>query len=280
MNNSEIEEKLGNEIDKKSWISRYSLFVCKIGEVPIYIHFSFALIFTFIAWSLSYTFFPVYYPGLSQLSYIVLGVTGASIALFSIMFHELGHSTIANKYGVKFEKIVLFAFGGIALSSRELTDPKKEINMAFAGPSVSFIICSLSFALWLIVFQSQIFALQDSPVGGILYYGGLINLAIGLFNLLPVFPSDGGRILRAFLSMRMHNHVKGTKAAIRIGMIISVGLVAAGVIIGLKYSFVSGLWLMVLAYFLITGSKWYYRQYENLSSSFSGANYFEYSQKK
>lgn len=84
--------------------------------------------------------------------------------------------------------------------------------MAFAGPSVSFIICSLSFALWLIVFQSQIFALQDSPVGGILYYGGLINLAIGLFNLLPVFPSDGGRILRAFLSMRMHNHVKGPEA--------------------------------------------------------------------
>ena len=209
MNNSEIEEKLGKEIDKKSRISRYSMFVCKIGEVPIYIHFSFALIFTLIAWSLSYTFFPVYYPGLSQLSYIVLGVTGASIALFSIMFHELGHSTIANKYGVKFEKIVLFAFGGIALSSRELTNPKKEINMAFAGPSVSFIICSLLFALWLIVFQSQVFALQDSPVGGILYYGGLINLAIGLFNLLPVFPSDGGRILRAFLSMRMHNHVKG-----------------------------------------------------------------------
>jgi len=80
--------------------------------------------------------------------------------------------------------------------------------------------------------------------------------------------------------MRMHNHVKGTKAAIRIGMIISVGLVAAGVIIGLKYSFVSGLWLMVLAYFLIKGSKWYYRQYQYLSPSLSGANYSEYSQKK
>jgi len=109
-------------------------------------------------------------------------------------------------------------------------------------------------------------------VSGILYYGGLINLVIGLFNLLPVFPSDGGRILRAFLSMRMHNHIKGTKAAIRIGMIISIGLVAAGVIIGLKYSFVSGLWLMVLAYFLIMGSKWYYRQYENLSRT----NYSDY----
>ena len=276
MNNSEIEEKLGSETDKKSWISRYSLFVCKIGEVPIYIHFSFALIFVLIAWSLSYTFFPIYYPGLPQLSYVVLGVAGASIALFSIMFHELGHSTIANKYGAKFEKIILFAFGGIALSSRELTDPKKEINMAIAGPSVSFIISSLSFALWLIAFQSQILSLQDSPVSGILYYGGLINLAIGLFNLLPVFPSDGGRILRAFLSMRMDNHIKGTKTAIRIGMIISIGLVAAGVIIGLKYSFVSGLWLMVLAYFLIMGSKWYYRQYENLSSFMSRTNYSDY----
>lgn len=265
MNNSEI---VRGETDKKSWISRYSIFVGKIGGVPINIHFSFALIFTLIAWTLSYTFFPVYYPGLSQFSYIVMGVTGASIALFSIMFHELGHSTIANKYGIKFEKIVLFAFGGIALSSHEMTDPKKEISMAFAGPSVSFIISSLSFALWLIAFQSRIFALEDSPMGGILYYGGLINLAIGLFNLLPVFPSDGGRILRAFLSMYMHDHVKGTKAALRIGMIISVGLVVAGLIICLKYSFVSGLWLMILAFFLIRASQWYYRQYEDLSSSF------------
>jgi len=265
MNNNEV-EKISSDTDKKGWIYRYSLFIGRIAGVPISIHFSFALIFTLIAWTLSYKFFPVYYPGLPQFSYIAIGVIGAFIALFSILFHELGHSTIANKYGIKFERIVLFAFGGIALSSSEITDPKKEISMAFAGPCISFIISSLSFALWLIVFQSHIFPSAHSPIGGILFYGGLNNLAIGFFNLIPIFPSDGGRILRAFLSMYIHDHTKGTKAAIRIGMIISVCLVLAGVIIGLRFSFVSGLWLMVLAFFLIRASKSYYRQYQDLSS--------------
>lgn len=266
MNNSEI-EKSSIDIDRKDWIHRYSLSIGKIGGVPVSIHFSFALIFTLITWTLSYKFFPIYYPGLPLSSYIGLGVAGAIIALFSILFHELGHSTIANKYGTKFEKIVLFAFGGIAFSSREITHPKKEISMAFAGPCISFIISSFSFSLWLIVFESHIISPAESPLAGILFYGGLINLAIGLFNLLPIFPSDGGRILRAFLSMYLRDHIRGTKAAIRVGMIISVCLVLAGVLIGLMLSFVSGLWLMVLAFFLIRGSKWYYRQYQGTSSN-------------
>jgi Zn-dependent protease len=265
MNNNEV-EKSSIDTEKKDWIYRYSLFIGKIGGVPISIHFSFALIFTLITWTLSYNFFPIYYPELPLSGYIGLGLAGGIIALFSILFHELGHSTIANKYGTKFERIVLFAFGGIALSSREITDPKKEITMAFAGPCVSFIISSFSFSLWLIVFQSHVISPAESPIAGLLFYGGLINLAIGLFNLLPIFPSDGGRILRALLSMHLHDHVRGTKAAIRVGMIISLCVVLAGVIIGLTLSFVSGLWLMILAFFLIRGSKWYYRHYQTMTS--------------
>jgi Zn-dependent protease len=242
------------------------LFIGKIGGVPVSIHVSFALVFTLITWTLSYNFFPVYYPGLQLSAYIGLGFAGAIIALFSILFHELGHSTIANKYETKFEKIVLFAFGGIALNSREMTDPKKEIRMAFAGPWISFIISSFSFSLWLIVFESHIISPAGSPIAGILFYAGLINLAIGLFNLLPIFPTDGGRILRAFLSLRLDNHIRGTKVAIRVGMIISLCLVLAGVIIGLTLSFVSGLWLMILAFFLMRGSKWYYRHYQAITS--------------
>ena len=266
MNNGGLEEKR-HDTNKKSSIFRYSIFVGRIGGVPINIHFSFALIFSLIVWTLSYTFFPFYYPGLAQLNYIILGLTSGFIALFSILLHELGHSAIAKKYGIRFERIVLFAFGGVALSDNEIADPKKEINMAFAGPCISFIISSLSFSLWLILIRSHIFPLESSPLGGVLLYGGLINLGIGLFNLLPVFPSDGGRILRALLSKHNHHdHVRGTKGAIRIGVIVSLGLVLAGIIIGLNYSFLSGLWLMILAFFLIRQSKWYYRQYQDLSS--------------
>jgi Zn-dependent protease len=251
--------------DKENWINRYSLFIGKLGGVPISIHFSFAVVFALITWTLSYNFFPIYYPELPLYSYIALGLTGGIIALFSILFHELGHSAIASKYGTKFEKIVLFAFGGIAISPHEMPDPKKEINMAFAGPWISFIISGFSFSLWFIVFESHLISPAESPIAGLLFYAGLINLAIGLFNLLPVFPSDGGRILRAVLSMHLHDHIGGTKAAIRVGVIISLCLILAGVIIGLLVSFVGGLWIMILAFFLIRGSKWYHTHYQTLT---------------
>jgi Zn-dependent protease len=268
LNNDKVEEAGPDNTSKKSSIFRYSIFIGRIGDVPINIHFSFALIFSLIVWTLSYTFFPIYYPGLGQINYIILGLIGGFIALFSILLHELGHSAIAKKYGIKFERIVLFAFGGVALSDKEIADPRKEINMASAGPCISFIISSLSFSLWFILVRSHILSLEGSPLGGLLLYGGLINLGIGLFNLLPVFPSDGGRILRALLS-KHNNHqdiVRGTKGAIRIGIVVSLVLVLVGVIIGLRYSFLSGLWLMILAFFLIKQSKWYYRQYQDVSS--------------
>jgi Zn-dependent protease len=266
MNTTDI-NRLGNTpTDEKDWISRYSLFVGKIGGIPINIHFSFAIIFILITYSLSNVFFPRTYPGLAPPMYVTMGLTGAFISLFSLLIHELGHSAVAKKYGVKFERIILFALGGLALSSYELRVPKNEIHMAFAGPWISFIISGMSFAFWLIIFQSRAFDLQNSPFAGILFYSALINVAIGTFNLLPVFPSDGGRILRAIMSTRMHDHIKGTKAAIRIGMIISLCLVLTGIIIGMTYSFLSGLWLMILAFFLLRGSKWYYRQYEELST--------------
>ena len=271
MNDSNVEKlsSSSSDPDKNNWLYRYSLSIGKIGGVPISIHFSFALIFTLITWTLSYNFFPAYYPSLPLTSYLALGLTGAIIALFSILFHELGHSFIASNYGIKFEKIMLFAFGGIALSSYEITDPKKEIRMAFAGPYISLIISGFAFSLWLILFQSHVFGSADSPTGGLLLYAGFVNLAVGLFNLIPIFPSDGGRILRALLSIYLHDHIKGTKASIRIGMIISVCLLVAGVIIGLMVSFVSGLWLMILAFFLIRGSKWYYRQYQDMSPHYN-----------
>jgi Zn-dependent protease len=263
LNNDKVEKNN----DRKSSIFQYSIFIGRIGGVPINIHFSFALIFSLIVWTLSYTFFPFYHPGLSQLNYIILGLTGGFIALFSILVHELGHSTMAKKYGIKFERIVLFAFGGVSLSDNEITDPKKEINMAFAGPYISFIISSISFSLWLILIRSHLFPLEGSPLGSVLLYSGLINLGLVLFNLLPVFPSDGGRILRALLSKYSHkDHAEVTKGAIRIGVVVSLGLILVGIIIGLNYSFLSGLWLMILAFFLIKQSKWYYRQYQNLSS--------------
>ena len=265
MNDNKI-EKLCSDINKKSWICKYSIFVGRIDRVPIHIHFTFALAFILITWTLSSTILPNNYPGLVQSTYIIMGIICAFISLFSILLHELGHSFVASKYGIKFQRIVLFALGGIALTPNEITDPKKEIRMAFGGPSISFILSGISLLLWFIFFQNRVFISQNFPIDWILFYSGVINVAIGLFNLLPIFPSDGGRILRSFLSYYMHDYFRATKAAIRIGIIISICILLIGVAIGLRFSFVSGLWLMFVAIFLIRGSKSYYNQYQDLFS--------------
>ena len=88
---------------------------------------------------------------------------------FSILFHEVAHSIIAKKYGVKFQRIVLFAFGGIVLQPIELIDPKKEMHMAFAGPLISFIIFGLSFLIWFELHQSNMSIIQGFPISSIVF---------------------------------------------------------------------------------------------------------------
>jgi len=265
MNDNKTEE-VRSTVNKESWISRYSIFVGRINAVPIYINFSFAFVFILITWTLSSTILPTIYPGLVQSTYIIIGIVCAFISLFSILLHEVGHSIIASNYGIKFQKIVLFALGGIALNPIEITVPKKEIRMAFAGPLISFIISGLSLILWFIFFQNRMFITQNFPIDGIFFYSGMINLVIGLFNLLPVFPCDGGRILRSFLSYYTHDHFKATIATIKIGMIISLCILVIGAAIALKSSFVSGIWLMLVAFFLMRVSKLNYNQYQDLYS--------------
>ena len=181
-------EKFRSDTNEESWISRYSLPVGRITGVPIYINFSSAFIVILIAWTLSSTILPNNYPGLVQSSYIIIGIVCALTSLVSILLHEVAHSVIAGRHGIKFQKITLFVLGGIALIPDEITVPKKEIWMAFAGPLISFIISGLSFLLWLTFNESHIFISQTFPIDAIFFYSAAINLFIGLFNLLPIFP--------------------------------------------------------------------------------------------
>ena len=149
----------------------------------------------------------------------------------------------------------------------ELIDPKKEIYMAFAGPLISFIISGLSFLIWLELHQSNILIIQGFPISSIVFYSAMINFVIGLFNLLPVFPSDGGRILRSFLSYHTHDQFKATINAIKIGWILSISILIIGAAVGLKLSPIGGVWLMLVALFLMRASKSYYNLYQTMRPS-------------
>ena len=265
--NDNRNEKLRSDINEESWISRYSLFVGRIDGVPVYINFSSAFIFILIAWTLSSTILPNNYPGLVQSTYIIIGIVCALISLVSILLHEVGHSIVASNYGIKFQKIILFALGGIALTPNEITVPKKEIRMAFAGPLISFIISGLSFLIWFELHQSNMLIIHGFPLSSIVFYSAMINLVIGLFNLLPVFPSDGGRILRSFLSLHNHDQFKATINAIKIGWILSFSILIIGAAVGLKLSPIGGVWLMLVALFLMRASKSYYNVYQTMRPS-------------
>jgi len=260
-------KKLETDFEKEHWILKYSIFVGQIAEVPVYINFSFAFVFILITVSLSTTILPNFSPGLEQSNYLIAGIVCAFISLFSILFHETAHSNAARKYGIKFQKIVLFGFGGIAFQPIEITNPKNEIYMASAGPLISFIISGLSFLIWYGIHQTNMLIIQGFPISSIVFYSATINLVIGFFNLLPVFPSDGGRILRSFLSYLTHDQVKATLNAIKIGWILSSLIIITGIVVSIRISLVDGIWLMLVAVFLIRASRSYYNVYQSMLPS-------------
>lgn len=192
------------------------------------------------------------------------------MCIYITFFHFISRSCTfkhSKKVRSQISKDCVFAFGGIALQPIELIDPKKEMHVAFAGPLISFIISGLSFLIWFELHQSNMLIIQAFPISSIVFYSAMINLVIGLFNLLPVFPSDGGRILRSFFSYRTHDQFKATITAIRIGWILSFSILIIGAAVSLKLYLIGGVWLMLVALFLMRASKSYYNVYQTMRPS-------------
>lgn len=164
----------------------------KIMGIPVRIHYTLWLVFILIAWSLAHGYMPRQYPGLSTLTYWAIGITSAIILFASVLVHELSHSYIAKKNGLPIARITLFFFGGVSEMTEEPQDPKLEVKMAAAGPLMSFLIAGILGSTW---YLSEL-AKASVAITAILGYGALINAILGLFNLLPAFPLDGGRVFR------------------------------------------------------------------------------------
>jgi Zn-dependent protease len=164
--------------------------IARVFGIPIYIHFTWFIIFGLIVWSLSEGYFPSRYPDLPASSYWAKGLVAALLLFASVLFHELGHSVVAMRNGIGIVSITLFIFGGLA---RLKSDPKGawvEFKVAIAGPIASFILGGLFYGAAQLEFGG-------SSVTAVTSYLGLLNIVLGAFNLIPAFPLDGGRILRA-----------------------------------------------------------------------------------
>ncbi len=179
----------------------------------------------------------------------------------SVLVHEIAHSILAQRYGVKVREIVLFVFGGVSDISEELKDYKKELKMAAAGPVTSFILGGIFGLAWWLMSSIPIGEMSiRNFVIPILYYGAFLNMILGAFNLIPAFPSDGGRILRAILVRRKKDYNEATKSAANVGIAISYAFMAFGFITLLSGEIIGGIWVLLLGWFLRSGAESYLAQ--------------------
>jgi len=224
--------------------------VATIMGIPIRVHFSWFIVFGLITWSLSTHYFPKAAPDLPVAAYWIKGTLAALLLFASVAFHELSHSYIAKKYHVSITSITLFIFGGVAQMKGEPPHPKAEFRIAIAGPISSFLLSALFFLI----------AINTS--GGpkaFFSYLAQINFILGAFNLIPGFPMDGGRILRAALWSRTKDFFYATQWASNFGQKIALFFLFFGLFLTFTGSS-GGMWLMLIGWFLYMGAQASYQQ--------------------
>lgn len=209
-----------------------------------------------ITWTLAEGFFPQRYEELATSTYWWMGIAGAVGILFSIVFHELCHSLVARVYGLKMGGITLFMFGGVAEMRHEPKEPKVELLMAGAGPLSSLILAGFC---WLLHLAAEALALPV-PVTGVLYYLAIINVALAVFNLIPAYPLDGGRMLRAALWSWRKDIREATRIASRMGSGFGLILILLGALSLLGGGFIGGMWYILIGLFVRGAAKGSYRQ--------------------
>ena len=201
--------------------------------IPIHVHASWFAVFFFVTWSLATGYLPETLPGLSAPRYWGMGGFAALLLFLSVLLHELGHSYVALRYQIPISRITLFIFGGMAHMGKEPPSPRAEFLIAIAGPLVSLILGAGCLGGAMAV--ESLFA--GSGIQGLVVLGsllGMINVQLGLFNLIPGFPLDGGRVLRAGLWAWNKDFHRATSQAalVGIGFGVALGLIGAGLMVG------------------------------------------------
>jgi len=210
--------------------------------IPININASWVFIYALITWTLAVGYFPRQLPGLEPVAYWANGLLAALLLFASVLIHELAHSLVAIENGLTVRGITLHLLGGVSQLDDEPPDPRTEFLMAAAGPLASL-------ALALVLSLARI--VVDAPWGdAILTYLMYVNVAVGVFNLIPGFPLDGGRLLRAVVWRSTGDFARATATATRVGRGVAIALVVIGTWQAFTGSFLSGLWLVLIGLFL------------------------------
>ncbi|MFQ5854613.1 MAG: site-2 protease family protein [Anaerolineae bacterium] len=222
---------------------RASLTFGRIFGIPIGVHSSWFLVAALITWSLASGYFPQEYPGWTRMTYWIVGVITAILFFASVLIHELGHSVVALREGVPVRGITLFIFGGVAQIEREPPTAGAELRIAIAGPITSLVLAGIFSLLGLTATLNPVSA---APA----VYLGRINLMLALFNLIPGFPLDGGRVLRALFWQYGGSFRQATRFATTVGQGVAFLFILFGVGQIFFGNFLNGLWIAFIGWFL------------------------------
>jgi len=217
----------------------------RIFGIPIFLHATWFVVFLLVTWALS-AHFAAIHPGWSGAASLLVAAGTALLFFVSILLHELGHSVLALRHRVPVRSITLFIFGGVAVMERDPESPRAEFEIAIAGPLVSALL-ALGFAL------SARGSAPESAWTSLADWLVRINLGVAVFNLLPGFPLDGGRVLRAFLWARSGDAARATRTAGVAGQWLAYGFIAFGALRVLGGD-LGGLWIAFIGWFLLSAS--------------------------
>jgi Zn-dependent protease/CBS domain-containing protein len=229
-----------------------SLSLGRIAGIRVGLNWSLVVVIALIAWTLATGSFPSQAPGLGPGVYWIAGLVAAVLFLASLLAHELAHSVVAQRLGVRVEGITLWLFGGVSRLSGEANSARAETLITVVGPVTSLVLGGL----FLLAGGGLAGAGAPKLVVATVNWVGTINLTLGIFNLLPAFPLDGGRILRALLWARSGDRIRATSIAARVGMGFAFLLIALGILsFLLAGNVIGGLWIVFLGWFLLGAAR-------------------------
>ncbi|HET6812361.1 MAG TPA: site-2 protease family protein [Acidimicrobiales bacterium] len=235
-----------------------SVYLGRVGGVRVGMNWSLVPVFFLVAWSLAVGQLPFEAPGYTRSAYWATAVVTGVAFFASLVAHELSHALVARRHGVATRGIVLWLFGGVAQLEGDTPDARAELRVAAAGPALSLALAGVAgAAAWLLGHTGQ------SPllVAAVAWLAG-VNALLGVFNLLPAFPLDGGRVLRAVLWSHWRDRMRATAVAASAGKVVGYGLVGLGALELLAGGVLGGIWLAMIGWFVATAAS---QQHEHVS---------------
>ncbi len=230
----------------------------KAFGIPLRLHWSWFFIFALVTWTLSSNYYTAVYPQWSLIFRIVAGLLTSLFFFASVLAHELMHSIVALRQGIRIEGITLFILGGVAQMTEEPKTAKDEFRMAIAGPGFSLILGGIFWVIWIASRDSVVSSVQF--IAAISYWLGYINLLLGVFNLIPGFPLDGGRVLRSLMWWRGVKLQRATKIASNIGRVVGFLFILGGIYLVFTGNWFNGIWFAIIGWFLESAAAGSYRQ--------------------